>query len=61
MFVILTTANARLTILETDNLREEVNVDEFLKYNMNKKILFNIILPKKVTPPIFKTYKVGNS
>lgn len=58
IFVIMTTANARLTILGAKNVHQQIAVDDFLAYNMNKKILYNVILPKKVTPPIFRTYKV---
>lgn len=54
----MTTVNARMTILGTKNARQQIAVDDFLAYKMNKKVLFNVILPKKVTPPIFKTYKV---
>lgn len=59
MFIILEGCGAMLTIAESGNKTSSVDIAEYLKTEMTKKILLNVKLPL-LDPTIykFKSYKV---
>lgn len=59
VFVSLDTADARLTIIDCDNKRSLVTMTQFLKLNMFKKVLYNVVLPSIGSEFIFRSYKVS--
>lgn len=59
VFVLLDTIDAQLTILDSEKNQRIVNLTEFLAMDMNKKVLYNIILPRIETHGFIRTYRVA--
>lgn len=59
MFLILETAGAKLTIAEGPNQTTVMSVADYLYFNMDKKIILNVILPA-LNPKVYtyRSYKV---
>lgn len=59
MFLILETAGAKLTIAEGTNKTTVISVADYLYFNMDKKIILNVILPA-LNPKVYtyRSYKV---
>lgn len=59
MFLILETAGAKLTIAEGSNKTTTVSVADYLYFNMENKIILNVILPA-LNPKVYtyRSYKV---
>lgn len=59
MFIILESAGAKLTIAESRNKTTVISVADYLYFNMEKKIILNIILPA-LNPKAYayRSYKV---
>lgn len=59
VFVSLDTADARLTIIDSDNQRSTVTMTQYLAMNMYKKVLYNAVLPSISSEYLFRSYKVS--
>lgn len=62
MFLILETAGAKLTIAESPNKTVVVSVADYLYFNMEKKVILNVILPA-LNPKVYtyRSYKVEST
>lgn len=58
MFLSLDTADARLTIIDCVSNQSTVTIDQYLALDMNKKVLYNVVLPRLEANAIFRTYKI---
>lgn len=58
LFVILDAVDAKLTIIGTGNTELLLSMTEFLRLDMNKKLVYNIILKRYSSSYIFRSYKV---
>lgn len=59
MFILLESIGVMVTILEQGNICNSMTPAEFLKFDMNKKVMHNIVFPKLDSAEyIFKSYKV---
>lgn len=59
IFLLLDTIDALLTIIDCSKNKHMVRMTEFLTMDMNKKVLFNIILPRIDAPLFIRTYRVA--
>lgn len=59
MFIILEAAGAKMTIASGLNKTSLVSVADYIHLDMNKKVIFNVVLPK-LDPNtfIYRSYKV---
>ncbi|XP_023247177.1 xanthine dehydrogenase-like [Copidosoma floridanum] len=58
IFLILETAGAEIHILSAPGSKDNVELINFLNLNMNKKIIYSIVLPALSSDYVYKTYKI---
>lgn len=58
IFVILNAIDARLTIIDSGNVRSLVTPEQFLQLDMTNKLLYNILFPRHDGTSLFQSYKV---
>lgn len=58
IFIILAALRATVSILETGGNVRDATMEEFLKLNMDKKIILKVNMPQLQQPQLFKSYKI---
>ncbi|XP_014217161.1 xanthine dehydrogenase-like [Copidosoma floridanum] len=58
IFLILETARAEIHILDSPDSKKSMNLIEFLYLQMEKKLIYSIVLPSMSKDYVYKTYKI---
>ncbi|XP_011302981.1 indole-3-acetaldehyde oxidase [Fopius arisanus] len=58
MFLILETAGAKIHILESPGEKKEINFMDFIKMDMNHKIIYSVVVPALQSEQVYRSYKI---